>query len=202
MRFIVLSFVFVLSILLLGCSGTDNYSEPTTLANDGPYTHEITGIIFPSEVSSFYRSDITQFDSKGKDISCSYKLPYLSSPVTVSVYVYPAEHLKSNNDPATIMSQLQVHADKISDELSGYYSEFKIISKDPAILNHNGTTHNGVSIRYQYEQDVGLGLRDYMSYLYLFHNNDCFVKYRATFPIEQLDKIDPHIQNFLDELKW
>lgn len=99
--------VAILAVLAVaGCAGpkapgggtqvqsTPVLSRPGEVAVQGRYVHAGSGLAFPADGTAagarFTRITITQFDSKGEDVSANYDVPTPSGRMRISAYVYPS----------------------------------------------------------------------------------------------------------------
>lgn len=56
----------------------------------GPWTHDMTGTVFPEKAGNFKRSKIYKYDEDGSDTSVGYSLETEGGFLFLTFYVYPA----------------------------------------------------------------------------------------------------------------
>src|SRR4051812_1429495 len=84
--------VSMFALALAGCpsAGTPQVRRAVPIQVKGDYVHAPSGMRFPEQVGEYRRLNVVRYDDRGDDVSAGYTLPRPGSPVTTTVYVYPA----------------------------------------------------------------------------------------------------------------
>lgn len=64
-------------------------AAPKLLPVAGPYRHEGTGLIYPTENGGFIRTNVVQYDVGANDVSANYEVDLGAGYLVATVYVYP-----------------------------------------------------------------------------------------------------------------
>ena len=89
------------SVAVCACIGGGTTESPKSIEPPaGPYIHAGSSMEFPQEIGSFTRTEITQYDGSGEDVSVAY--PDQVHSIATTVYVYPgSEETAPGSPPST-----------------------------------------------------------------------------------------------------
>lgn len=199
----------LIAMALFGCpTMRPRYlAQPEVIKAEGTYTHAASGMIFPSRVGNFWRSNVIRYDTEGLDLSAGYDLVTIAGSIAATVYVYPAPSLISIGSPPNVVAaartrQAQNEFEARKREIMRFRPGVILVQEGETTLQQSNATYSGKMATFEYEE-VFAGRRQLLrSHLYLF----CFaggkwvIKYRFTHP--RFFDGTREIDEFMRNLPW
>ncbi len=190
------------SILLLqGCPTTRinrlpasaPLSKPLTLTSDGEFVHKPSRYAFPVAIGGFQRTAMSQYDTKGLDVSVGYGPGLKECPVVLTIYVAPAPRMTFIGAEETVVRSLETRW------LDSAYDHWKreIMQSHPdAILeSEDQKTQLGAPGK---KAVYTFGDRESKLYVFLV-DLTWFLTYRETYPQSCSDQANAAIQDFFSQ---
>ena len=162
----------------------------------GSYQHAATGIIFPEQVGTLEKGQVTDFekDHPGLGVSVGYHGPSIT--VTLYIYTMGLEAVPDDLNSSTIQNHFkQVAADVMRAEERGWYSNVRKISEGEVSWGRPSTTKS-LHASFSYVQNE----RDRLSHLYLMGFKNHFFKVRFTHDKSEGARVEGLQERFLREL--
>ena len=176
-----------------------NSRTPIPCPSGEIFTHEQSGLCFPSTVVAFERNSIHRYDEYGLNISVGYHIlrggPRMQE-LQATAYVYPRPHPQA--DP---LKDLDAHWPELLANVSKIHPDPQPIrgAQFPVagwLAQHQG---RGMVLGYQ---DVWSprGPLATLSHLYLFARDRWYLKYRVSYPEDDWPYVDHHILALMGEV--
>jgi hypothetical protein len=173
----------------------------------GPFTHEASGMGFPTEIGWFKRTDLHRYDSQSLDVSAGYLLPSRREPVIATVYVYPipADHAARSPDGRIDPGRsLRAHYEETIRQIRKAHDSARVIvvSEQDTAHDYQGRKYVGRAAVFEFEGPWAGSTEPLRSYLYLFGPiaERWMIKYRFTHPQRVNGSED--VQEFLRQYTW
>lgn len=200
--------IFLILALLLayyGC-GPEKYYTPHSYIVFDDFTHKYSGIHFPVRIGSFIRDKITHYDAKGKDIGVAYNITEPDFLAAATVYVYPAPPVISIGSPKNMVDNLKKkiftqHLEEVKYIIIKEHPGAKLISQENIVINKNRKLYTVVFAHYQYSQIFARREQAVFSDLYLYQDNEWFIKHRVTYPVSQKEFVNSEILPLLERIQ-
>ncbi|OWJ64270.1 hypothetical protein [Inquilinus limosus] len=194
-------------------------SQPGEVAVQGRYVHAGSGLAFPAGGAAagtrFTRVTVTQFDTKGLDVSANYDVPTPSGRMRISAYVYPvplAFNLVSPTPAADSTAQdldsglrntvCQQEVGRRETELTTLHPEAELIREDTVAAPHGETKVPGTVAIYETSDFINSTPKRVRSELYIFCyvQDRWIVKYRVT-PVQDRTS-EAILADFMKQVPW
>jgi len=162
--------------------------EPRVVPAHGDFIHPTAGVRFPEEAGGFVRTEVTQYDDEGRDLSATYRSRRSFAQFWATFYVYPVgsetrdlrERFEGARNAALERSGVTLTYERdivLGDgRLSGRHAAFLVRQTTPA----------GESL--------------YHSHLFLFRWEDWWVKWRFTFSATEGGAPDREVVELVEAL--
>ena len=191
--------------LSAGCSGDDTLPAPKTLTADGTFTHDASGMKFPSSVGRFLRGEINQYDASGKDVSAGYNLLDRSCPTAATVYVSDGGRVVSFGSSDEVIDKTrELLFDNAFEGVKAAVVEAnpgaELVSEGDVELGQAGRLYAGKKATFRYEREFAGERRQVQSDAFLFPYGQWHIKYRFTYPAEM--NAGEEIGAFMRALRW
>ncbi len=174
----------------------------------GPFTHEASGMVFPTEIGWFRRTDVHRYDPESLDVGVGYLLPSRRDPIIATVYVYPipSDQVARSAHGRLIDPDrsLRAHYEETIREIRKAHAPAKvtIVSQQDTAHIHQGREYAGRAAVFEFEGPWAGSTERLRSYLYLFGPiaERWMIKYRFTHPQRVNGTAD--VQEFLRQYTW
>jgi hypothetical protein len=165
------------------------------------YPAQITGIgespNYPLRVGPFQRANIIAYAPSLKDISIGYALYEPDRQASSAIYLYPLG-APERSDQDIIMR----HYRKLKASIERMHPGARILEESRATVRQEEKTIEGLKAVFGYREAL-FGLKQNLaSEIYLFRQNDRFVKFRHTYPLDQQGVVKDDLKLLMETLKW
>lgn len=170
-------------------------------SRESGYPAQIRGIgespNYPLRVGPFRRGNIIAYAPDLKDISIGYALHEPDRQAASAIYLYPLD-VPEGNDLDTIMR----HYAELKATIERVHPGARILEESRTIVRQQEKTIEGLRAVFGYREVLFGRKQDLASELYLFRQNDRFVKFRHTYPLDQRRAVKDDLRLLMETLKW
>lgn len=182
--------------LLTACAATTG-----SHSREAGYPAEIRGIgdspNYPLRVGPFRRGNIFAYAPDLKDISIGYALYEADRQAASAIYLYHLE-TPEPNDQETILR----HYAELKASIERVHPGAQILEESRVSVRQQEKTIEGLKAVFGYREAL-FGLKQNLaSELYLFRQNDRFVKFRHTYPLDQRGVVKDDLKLLMETLNW
>ena len=157
------------------------------LEKNGGFLHIPTKITIPTQIGNLYLYDIYSYDALGNDISFSYSLKN-DNIIIITFYIFP----RKNRNPQKIYED-----SKKSIEIKN--DKYELLLDSVFTLKQNDKEFIGKFCKYRVPDFIH-NLRNDITDLYLFWNEDWFFEYRITYLEKEKENLLQSINQVMNTL--
>lgn len=201
-------FSLLVVISLAGC-GTQSPApgHPNRLNPAGDYAHKATGFVFPSEIGSFKRSVVTEYNLDKTDVSAGYDKKTGEQGVASTIYVYPAPPLTSVGSSQSVIDGAREHLctqawEGIKADIVRAHPDAKLIVHETVRSPSPAFSRPGRRAVFRFTDifaSVNQPLRSEAE-LFCYAGGKWLVSYRTTAPAAF--NYEPDLDQLMQSLKW
>ena len=148
----------------------------------------VSGFSFPPKVGDFVRVGATKYDPAGYNVSVKYEAGKL---VVLDVYDYPAA------------TSLATEVQNRKAEIKLLHPDARVASETPVTIRPGNHAHQGTKVTFFFSQNFRSDIKGpYKSQLLLFKDKNRFIKFRATYPREHIERAEAITSQFVNSLVW
>ncbi len=182
--------------LLAACAATTD-SPPREVG----YPAEIKGIgdspNYPLQVGPFRRENIIVYAPDLKDISIGYALYEPNRQAASAIYLYPLDAPDRIDQETTLRHYAELKA-----SIERIHPGARILEESQARVRQEEKTIEGLRAVFGYQEILFGRKQNLASELYLFRQNDRFVRFRHTYPLDQRGAVKDDLRLLMETLKW
>ena len=195
MRCAIAGVIAIVATGLPGCIYTSRpnaaLEDPIRLQAKDAFVHGPSGVSFPERIGPFARSDLTQYDADGRNVSVGYDIRGGMFSMSATVYVYPGESVGSflaDGDQVAEWTERvkrrELESNKAAIREGHAKDGMEEVFEDVVTVESRGGRHRGTKTSWDFTNALGTpGLRG-TTHLYLFMGvgGEWIVKFRITHP--------------------
>ena len=151
-------------------------------------------LVFNKKIGTLIKGETTDFEKKSPGLGMS--VGYNAPGITLTVYKYNMGLKKIAPDPSSEMLTKHFRAIQqniYSLEKQGKYKSVKEIMTETADIGNKKKAHHTI---FEYIQTG----KKRMSHMYLWANNNFFIKVRYTYDVERIDEAERNLELILRDL--
>lgn len=174
--------------LLLSLSSCATLPVGFSSSDRAVVTHDLSGVAFRQSIEIMERYNITTFDANGYDIGVHYQ-SNRELPVIITEYIYPSVWQGE-------IVPLKKHFADVSEEIVKHHANAVLVDQKELF------SPNGMFGKYQYIDRFVKDNQKVNSTVYLFSENNWFIKIRATYLESDEEKAFKVVENFIDSIQY
>ena len=186
----------LLMLLTAACAATTG-----SLDREIGYPAEIKGLgdspNYPLRVGRFRRSNIIAYAPGLKDISIGYTLYEPDRQAASTIYLYPLSAPGQNDQQTTLRHYAEIKA-----SIRDVHPGARVLEESRAWVRQDRQNIEGLKAVFGYREVLFGRKQNLVSELYLFRQNNRFIKFRHTYPLDQQGVVEDDLRLLMETLKW